>query len=156
MPDKTPRGLVEVACLSARSLPPGSWCARIVSDSRLVPFPGFPFRASIAVYPHYPVPTTGARRGFPGSPTYLFLHATACGLRRTSTPSPNRMLRVAFGYVKTLGIRDKLISKLYQHFRERDLPYGLQNSLPTLSPSCSPTPLGATPPWTQGSIRVGG
>ena len=40
-------------------------------------------------------------------------------------------------YVKTLGIRNKLISKLYQHFRERGLPYGLQDSLPTLSPSCS-------------------
>jgi len=30
-----------------------------------------------------------------------------------------------------------LISKLYQHFRERDLPYGLQDALSTLSPSCS-------------------
>ena len=29
------------------------------------------------------------------------------------------------------------ISKLYQHFRVRDHPYGLQNSLPTLNPSCS-------------------
>ena len=29
------------------------------------------------------------------------------------------------------------ISKLYQLFRERGLPYGLQDSLPTLSPSCS-------------------
>ncbi len=30
-----------------------------------------------------------------------------------------------------------VISKLYQHFRVRDHPYGLQNSLPTLNPSCS-------------------
>ena len=30
-----------------------------------------------------------------------------------------------------------VISKLYQHFRVRDHPYGLQNSLPTLRPSCS-------------------
>ena len=36
-------------------------------------------------------------------------------------------------YVKTLGVRNKLISKLYQHFRERDLPYGLQDSLSTLA-----------------------
>ncbi len=36
-------------------------------------------------------------------------------------------------YVKTLGIRNKLISKLYQHFRERGLPYGLQDSLCTLT-----------------------
>ncbi len=31
--------------------------------------------------------------------------------------------------VKTLGVRSKLISKLYQHFRVRDYPYGLQDSL---------------------------
>ncbi|MFY9975539.1 MAG: hypothetical protein WAK53_14865, partial [Chromatiaceae bacterium] len=44
-------------------------------------------------------------------------------------------LRVAFQHVKTVGIRNKPISKLYQHFRERDLPYGLQDSLCTLAPS---------------------
>jgi DDE superfamily endonuclease len=42
-------------------------------------------------------------------------------------------------YVKTLGVRNKAISKLYQHFRERGLPYGLQDALSTLSPSCSPS-----------------
>jgi len=31
-------------------------------------------------------------RGFPGSLTHLFSHATACGLRRTSTPLPERTL----------------------------------------------------------------
>jgi hypothetical protein len=35
------------------------------------------------------------------------------------------VLRVAFGHVKTLGLRNQLISKLYQYFRERGLPYGL-------------------------------
>ena len=35
--------------------------------------------------------------------------------------------------VKTGGIRNKLISKRYQHFRERDLSYGLQDSLCTLA-----------------------
>ena len=40
--------------------------------------------------------------------------------------------------VKTLGVRNKLISKLYQHFRVRDHPYGLQDSLSTLRLSCSP------------------
>jgi len=34
----------------------------------------------------------GASRGFPSSTSHLFLHATACGLRRISTPSPNRVL----------------------------------------------------------------
>ena len=37
-------------------------------------------------------PTSGARWGFPSSPALLFLHATACGLRRTFTPSPIRVL----------------------------------------------------------------
>jgi hypothetical protein len=36
--------------------------------------------------------------------------------------------------VKTLGVRNKLISKLYQHFRVRGHPYGLQDSLSTLRP----------------------
>jgi hypothetical protein len=57
--------------------------------------------------------------------------------------------------VKTLGTREKLISKLYQHFRERDLPYGLQDTLSTLHLSCSPTSL-LTPPQVQDSIRVDG
>jgi len=47
------------------------------------------------------------------------------------------------------------ISKLYQHFRVRGHPYGLQDALSTLRPSCSPFYL-PTPPWTQDAIRVGG
>jgi hypothetical protein len=43
------------------------------------------------------------------------------------------VLRVVFQDVKTVDIRNKLISKLYQHFRERDLPCGLQDSLCTLA-----------------------
>lgn len=46
------------------------------------------------------------------------------------------------------------ISKLYQHFRERGLPYGLQDSLSTLHMSCSPH--AAAPPHAQDSIRVDG
>ncbi len=42
-------------------------------------------------------------------------------------------------HVKTLGVRTKLMSKLYQHFRVRGYPYGLQDSLSTLHLSCSPT-----------------
>ena len=34
----------------------------------------------------------GASRGFPSSTSHLFLHATACRLRRTSTPLPTRVL----------------------------------------------------------------
>lgn len=40
--------------------------------------------------------------------------------------------------VKTLGVRNTLMSKLYQLFRVRGHPYGLQDSLSTLRPSCSP------------------
>ena len=57
--------------------------------------------------------------------------------------------------VKTLGVRENFISKLYQHFRVRDHPYGLQDSLSTLHLFCSPTSL-STPPQAQDSIRAGG
>jgi hypothetical protein len=50
------------------------------------------------------------------------------------------MLRMGFGLVKTLAIRNKLISKLYQLFREHGLPYGLQDALCTLHLFCSPLP----------------
>jgi hypothetical protein len=62
----------------------------------------------------------------------------ACGLRRTSTSSPYRMLRVGFVHVKTLAVRNNPISKLYQLFRTRGRPYGLQDSLSTLRLSRSP------------------
>jgi hypothetical protein len=62
----------------------------------------------------------------------------ACGLRRTSTSSPYRMLRVGFVHVKTLAVRNNPISKLYQLFITRGRPYGLQDSLSTLRLSCSP------------------
>src|SRR5262245_34372470 len=55
-------------------------------------------------------------------------------------PAPPRHsggARVAFGSVQTLGVR-KALSKLYQHFRVRGHPCGLQDSLSTLRPSCSP------------------
>jgi hypothetical protein len=58
-------------------------------------------------------------------------------------------------YVKTLGIRNKLISKLYQHFRVRVHPYGLQDSLCTLTPFIV-RGLPRSSLWSQHSIRVGG
>ena len=39
-----------------------------------------------------PCPPAGVLWDFPSSTAYLSLHATACGLRRTSTSSPFRML----------------------------------------------------------------
>src|SRR5262245_11539205 len=52
-------------------------------------------------------------------------------------PRPTGGTRVAFGSVQTLGVR-KAFSKLYQHFRVRGHPCGLQDTLSTLRPSCSP------------------
>jgi hypothetical protein len=86
MPDKTPQGLVAV------TRPPDAWFSHKRVGSSLVLFPGFPICASVSAYPTSAVPTAGARWGFPSSPTPLFLHATACGLRRTFTPSPIRVL----------------------------------------------------------------
>ena len=52
---------------------------------------------------------SGVQRAFPSSTTYLFLHATACGLRRTSTSSPSTDASVLPSvYVKTLGVRNWL------------------------------------------------
>jgi hypothetical protein len=76
--------------------------------------------------------------GFPSSQTHLFLHATACGLRRTSTSSPKRMLPYCLRRTLKPSASAIAISKLYQHFRVRDHPCGLQDTLPTLNPSCSP------------------
>jgi hypothetical protein len=75
-------------------------------------------------------------------PKFFDVSLPAChGLRTPADrqhPCPGGCCRVAFGHVKTLGIRNKLISKLYQHFRVRGYPYGLQDSLSTLRLSCSP------------------
>jgi len=61
-----------------------------------------------------------------GPPKFSNVSLPAChGLR---TPANLHILAhlgcfcVAFGHVKTLGVRNKLISKLYQHFRVRVTP----------------------------------
>jgi hypothetical protein len=61
------------------------------SGSSMVPSPGFPFRASVAVYHTALLPTRRSLEGLPSSSTPLFLHATACGLRRTFPSLPTRM-----------------------------------------------------------------
>ena len=76
-----------------------------------------------------------------GPPKFLDVSLPAChGLR---TPADLHTLALSDDlvlpsvYVKTLGIRNKLFSKLYQHFREHGLPYGLHDSLCTLRLFCS-------------------
>ncbi len=160
MPDKTPQERIAV------SHPPGSWFSDraldsslalfpsfpviasipvdhhlvvpTVLDSSLVPFPSFLFGASLAVYHDRVVPTSGVHWGFPSSLTLLFLHAAACGLRWTSTSSPFRRLLCCLR--RTL----KPSASATTHFEAVPAlqgarhPYGLQNSLSTLRPSCSP------------------
>jgi hypothetical protein len=85
--------------------------------------------------------------GLPSFSTPLFLYATACGLRRTFPSSPTRMvlycLRCA---LKPSASATSAFSKRSQHFRAcpgrdpggRGSPYGLQDTLSTPRPSCSP------------------
>ena len=177
MPDKTPQGFVAV------SGPPGAWFSdkdlgsNIVLflgfpigaslavyllfvvptglDSSLVPCPGFPLRASIAVYPSRVVPTSGT-----SGVSRVLRHFSSHMPRPEdsggpSIPSPFRVpLVLPSVYVKTLGVRNKLISKLYQPFRARAAPtaYGIL----CLRLARLVRRLSATPPRTQDSIRVGG
>ena len=177
MLDQTPQGFV------AAFLPPGAWFsdkglgsslvllqgfpigASIAAyllfvvptelDSSAVPCPGSPSRASIAVYPSRAVPTAGTA----GASRVLRPFSSPMPRPEDSggpsTPSPSRVSRVLPSvYVKTLGVRTKLISKLYPHFRARAAPtaYGLL-CLRVARLVRRPQ---ATPPRTQDSIRVGG
>ena len=53
----------------------------------------------------------GASRGFPSSTSHLFLHATACRLRRTSTPSPIRVLLCCLRWAIKPSASAKCISR---------------------------------------------
>ena len=107
-------------------------------DSSLIPFPGFPFSASIAVYHYRAVPTSGVPWGFPSSLTFLFLHATACGLRRTFTPSPFWMLLCCLRCTLKPSASATTHLEAVPALQGARRPYGLQDSLSTLRPSCSP------------------
>ena len=92
--------------------------------------------------------------GFPSPPASLFRNATAGGLRRTSTPKPWWVLRVACQDVKTVGIRNKLNFQAvaaHQGSRLPLRPTGLSvYAYPILYVGC------LAPPRDQPSIRVGG
>ena len=92
IPDKTPHR--HPAGFPFHSTPPPA-CSDVPSvhsGSDLTLCPGFPFRASIAVYLTLDLPTARSPWGLPSSSTYLFLHAAAWGLRPTFTSLPKRML----------------------------------------------------------------
>jgi hypothetical protein len=125
MPDKTPRRLAAFSRLPVRSVLHASTRAHAVA--------GLFTRSCPSSVGFIASPRHRSLRGFPSSPAPLFLHATACRLRRTSTHSPSRVLHLGFRVQYPVAIRGFAISKLYQHFRERDLPCGLQDSLCTLA-----------------------
>jgi hypothetical protein len=80
------------------------------------PVSGFPLRASIAVYLAATPPRAKEPTGPPGFsdtslPVCLGLW-TSAGLHTLAPPAAFPSV-----YVNTLGIRNKLISNLYQHFR---------------------------------------
>ncbi len=74
-----------------------------------------------------------------GSPKFFDVSLPACHSLWTPADPPILTLPDALVlpsvYVKTLGVRNNLISKLYQHFRVRGHPCGLQDSLCTLRPA---------------------
>ncbi len=100
---------------------------------------GFPLLCPNSRIPYSAAPYSQERMG---PPKFFDVSLPAChGLW---TPADLHILAKADALVlpsvsvKTLGVRNKLFSKLYQHFRVRGHPYGLQDSLSTLRPSCSP------------------
>jgi len=160
MPDKTPQGRIAAFC------PPGAWFSGralgssvvplpsflviasvpvyhnlvvpTVLDSSLAPFPSFLFGASIAAYHYRAVPTSGVPWGFPSSLSLLFLHATACGLRRTSTSSPCRRLLCCLRCTLKPSASATTHFEAVPALQGARRPYGLQDSLSTLRPPCSP------------------
>src|SRR3989304_744425 len=79
-----------------------------------------------------------------GPPKCFDVSLPACHSLRTPADlhilATARMLRVGFGGVKTLAIRNKRDFEAVPAFRARGCPYGLQDSLCTLHLSCSATP----------------
>ena len=139
MPDKTPQRHAAGVPFDGTSPP-----ARLErSDERLgaahSPVAGFPLPCLNSAMPCFHL---HSRREPLGLPEFYDVSLPAChGLW---TPADLHILAIPDAlvlpsvYVKTLGVRNTLISKLYQHFRVRGHPYGLQDALSTLRPSCSP------------------
>src|SRR5215468_288657 len=82
-----------------------------------------------------------------GPPKFFNTSLPAC--RSLRTPADRPLLAYAEGLVLPSGAlkpsasATSAFSKLCQHFRVRGHPYGLQDTLSTLRPSCSPCPHGS-------------
>jgi hypothetical protein len=125
------------------------------AGSSLVPCPGFPCRASGAV-DHIPTFSTGGTSGA----SHVLRRLSSCMPRPEDSGGPAPPCQdggasMAFGSVKTLGVRDRHV----------DAVPALQGTrLPLRPPGCSVDASSIvfarveppTPPWTQDSIRVGG
>ena len=125
------------------------------AGSSMVPCPGFPCRASGAV-DHTPTFSTAGTSG------------ASQGLRRLSScmprpedsggpapPCQDGGARVAFGSVKTLGVRHSHVEAVpaLQGARSPLRPPGYAVDASSILFARIETP---TPPWTQDSLRVGG
>jgi hypothetical protein len=107
------------------------------AGSSIGPCPGFPFRASGAVC-HTPTFSTAGTSGA----SQVLRRLSSCMPRPEDSggPPPPRLVG---GFVWPSGAFKPsasaiALSKLYQHFRVRGHPCGLQDTLSTLRPSCSP------------------
>src|SRR5262249_50417657 len=135
--DKTPPR--HTAGFPSDSTPPPSW--RGCRSSAEVPAV-FRLRVSPAVPQElYTVRRRVCRAGASGA-SQVLRRLSSCMPRPEDSGGPalpchTGWARVAFGSVHTLGVR-KALSKLYQHVRVRGHPCGLQDSVSTLRPSCSP------------------
>ena len=131
---------------------PGRGPQRCVGSS-IVPCPGFPFRASGAVY-HRPTFSTAGTSGA----SQVLRRLSSCMPRPEDSDGPappcqDGGARIAFGSVKTLGVRDSHVEAV---------PALQGTRLPLRPPGGSIdassilfTALTA-PPWTQDAIRAGG
>src|SRR5439155_13081651 len=125
------------------------------AGSSLVPCPGFPFRASGAV-DHIPTFSTAGTSGA----SQVLRRLSSCMPRPEDSggPAPPRHVewaRVAFGSVKTLGVRNKPFQAVpaLQGARSPLRPTGYAVYASPILFVVSTT---TTPPWTQDSLRVGG
>ena len=95
-----------------------------------------------------------------GPPKFSDASLPACHSLRTPADlhilATARMLHVGFGNVKTLAIRNKLISKLYQLSGHAVAPTAYRILCVRFTCLCSPATHFLPPPQVQHSIRVGG
>ena len=107
------------------------------AGSSIVPCPGFPFRASGAVDHTLALSTAGT-----SGASQVLRRLSSCMPRPEDSGGPPPPRHVGGIVLPSGALKPSAsaiaMSKLYQHFRVRGHPYGLQDALSTLRPSCSP------------------